>query len=57
MTNEANTAKILAVIAARGWFTTEIYWNEAQALKAAGLIQMAEKFTTGGNRKTVWIAA
>ena len=57
MSNETKTAKILNVIAARGWFTTEIYWNEAQALKAAGLIKMDSRYTTGGNIKMVWVAA
>ena len=57
MTDATKTAKILNVIAARGWFTTEIYWNEAQALKAAGVIKMDSKYTTGGNIKPVWIAA
>lgn len=57
MTDATKTAKILNVIAARGWFTTEIYWNEAQALKAAGLIKMDTKYTTGGYIKLVWIAA
>lgn len=53
----AKTDKILATIKARGWFTTEIYWNEAKGLEAAGLIKMATKYTTGGNIKRVWVAA
>ena len=57
MNTEQKTAKILAVIATRGWATTELFWTEAKALQAAGVIKMAEKFATGGNRKMVWVAA
>ena len=49
--------KILAAIAGRGWFTAEVYQNDAQALKSAGLIKMGERFSTGGNRKPVWVKA
>lgn len=57
MTSEQKKQKILSTIAARGWATADIYWNEACELRAAGLIRMGEKFTTGGNRKPVWVAA
>lgn len=55
-TTEQKNAKILAAIASRGWFTTEIYFNEARALAAAGLIKMGDRYFTGGNRKPVWVA-
>lgn len=57
MTTEAKNEKILAAIAARGWFTAEIFWNEANALKAAGLIKLGTRYFVGGNQKTVWVAA
>lgn len=57
MTKEAKKSKILATIEIRGWFTTEIYWNEANELKQAGLIKMGDHYFTGGNRKPVWVAA
>ena len=56
MTKEAKKEKILAAIAARGWFTCECYWNEAAELKAEGLIKMGDRYFTGGNRKPVWVA-
>ncbi len=52
-----NQARILAAIAARGWFTTDCFWNDACALRDAGVIKMGERFFTGGNRKVVWVAA
>lgn len=54
---EQKKQKILAAIAARGWFTVEIYMAEASELEKACLIKRGERFTTGGNRKTVWVAA
>lgn len=57
MTVEQKKQKILAAIASRGWFTTECYWNEARALEAEGLIRLGDRFFTGGNRKSVWVAA
>lgn len=57
MSNEAKKAKILAAIEVRGWFTAEIYWNEANELKAAGKIKMGDRFSLGGNRKPAWVAA
>jgi len=57
MTTADKKAKILAAIAARGWFTAEIYWNEANELKAAGIIKMGDRYFLGGNRKSVWVAA
>jgi hypothetical protein len=56
MTTEQKKQKILACIASRGWFTMEIYWNEARELEAAGLIQFGDRYFTGGNRKPVWVA-
>jgi len=56
MTAEAKKTKILAAIAVRGWFTAEIYWAEANELKAAGLIKMGDYFSLGGNRKSAWVA-
>lgn len=49
--------KILSAIAARGWFTAEIYYNEAIELQKAGIIKTDIRYFTGGNRKTVWVAA
>lgn len=57
MTAEQKKQKILSCIAARGWFTCEIYWNEACELRNAGLIKQDFKYTTGGNLKPVWVAA
>lgn len=54
---EAKQEKILAAIASRGWFTAEVYFNEARALREAGLIKMGDRYFTGGNRKPVWVAA
>jgi hypothetical protein len=57
MTTEQKNEKTLAAIATRGWFTAEIYWNEARALELKGLIKRGDRFFTGGNRKTVWVGA
>jgi hypothetical protein len=57
MVFNANQIKILSAIKARGWATAECYWTDAQALKAAGLIKMGDRYFTGGNRKNVWVAA
>ena len=57
MTLTAKQTKILSVIASRGWCSTEIYWNDAAALRDAGLIKMGDRYFTGGNRKMVWVAA
>jgi len=56
MTNEAKKEKILAAIAARGRCTAEIFWNEANELKAAGIIKMDFYYSVGGNRKPCWVA-
>lgn len=56
-TNEQKKQKILAAIAARGWFPDDLYWPQARELEAAGLIRLGDRFFTGGNRKTVWVAA
>lgn len=57
MTAEAKKAKILSTIASRGWTTQELYFSEARELSAAGLIKTEERFSVGGNRKLVWVAA
>lgn len=57
MTADQKKAQILTVIASRGWFTADIYWALACELKSAGLIRMGERFSVGGNRKLVWMAA
>ena len=57
MTKQQKQEKILLSIKSRGWFTSEIYWNEANELRAAGLIKMGDRYFTGGTRKPVWVAA
>jgi hypothetical protein len=57
MTNEAKKQKILEVIAARGWMSVEIYFAEANELRAAGLVKLDVRYSVGGNRKPVWVAA
>ncbi len=57
MTTAAQKEKILAAIAARGWQTTEIFWNAAKELEAEGKIKLGDKYFTGGNLKLVWVAA
>ena len=57
MTTEAKKAKILAAIAARGWFTCDIYLTEAKELQAEGIIKMGSRYFTGGNSKLVWVGA
>lgn len=57
MTASDKKAKILASVRARGWFTADIYWTEACALRDAGLIKLGERFSVGGNRKPVWVLA
>ena len=57
MTAEQKKEKILSAIASRGWFTAECYWNEACELRNAGLVRLGERFSTGGNRKPVWVKA
>ena len=49
--------KIIAAITARGWFTMEIHYSVAKELAAAGIIKRGERFSTGGNRRPVWVAA
>ena len=49
--------KIIAAIKSRGWFTMEVYFSIAQKLAADGIIKRGERFSTGGNRQCVWIAA
>lgn len=49
--------KILAAIASQGWFTAEIYWDAGKALNNEGAIRMAERYSLGGNRRNVWVAA
>lgn len=57
MTTEAKKAKILAAIAARGWFACGIYSTEANELKSAGVIKIGSRYFTGGNCKIVWVGA
>lgn len=57
MNTEQKKAKILAAIAARGWFTMDIYHNEASELERAGLIKMGSRYTLGGNNVFVWVGA
>ena len=57
MSADDKKAKILAAIASRGWFTAECYWNEACELRNAGMVRLGERFSTGGNRKPVWVKA
>lgn len=57
MTADQKKQKILAAIASRGWFTADIYWTQACELRDAGMIKLGDRFFTGGNRKTVWVAA
>lgn len=57
MTTEARKSKILAAIAARGWFTAEIYQAEAAELYTAGLIKIGTRYSVGGNIKSVWVRA
>ena len=57
MTTTERTQKILTIIATRGWFSGEIYQSEARALYTAGLIKQDIRYSVGGNRKLVWVAA
>ena len=57
MTAEAKKETILAAIRSRGWHVLDVYLNEAKELRDAGLIKMGERYSTGGNRKLVWVAA
>ena len=57
MAIEEQKRRIVAAINARGWFTTEVFRKAACELCDAGLIKQSEKFTVGGNRKSVWVAA
>jgi hypothetical protein len=57
MTIEQKKAKILGAVASRGWVTAEIYWDAGKALRDEGKVKMDERFTLGGNRRNVWVAA
>lgn len=57
MTAAAKKEKILSVIANRGWISMDLYLTEAHQLRDAGLIKAGERFSVGGNRKLVWVAA
>ena len=52
MTTERRT-KILAVAAGVG-LHSDLYWNDAKALNAEGLIELRETFTKVGNRVRRW---
>jgi hypothetical protein len=57
MTSQEKKDRIIAAIAARGWFTADLFTAEASELRDAGAIKLGERFSVGGNRKTVWVAA
>ncbi len=57
MAIEAQKAKILAAINARGWCALGVFDAGAKALSAEGLIKWGERFSVGGNRTIVWVAA
>lgn len=57
MTSEAKKEKIITLIASRGWAPMDLYFNEAKQLRDAGFLKIGERFSVGGNRKTVWVPA
>ncbi len=57
MTSTEKSNKIVAAIAARGWFTAELYPVEANELRKSGLIKLATKRTSVGGSKFVWVKA
>lgn len=57
MTTEQKKASILVIIEVRGWFVMGVHMNECAALEKEGKIKNGERFSTGGNRKSVWVAA
>lgn len=57
MTTEQKKAKILSVIAARGWISKNLYLAEAHELCAEGAIKSDTRYSVGGNIKPVWVAA
>lgn len=57
MTESQKKEKILAAIAARGWHTRGVYEKQAMELYQAGVIKIGNRFSTGGNRKAVWVSA
>jgi hypothetical protein len=57
MTKQQKQEKIFGAIAARGWFTAEIFWDECRELELAGKLKRSDRYSLGGNRKVVWVAA
>lgn len=57
MTAEQKKEKILAAIATRGWSLAEVYFSTGKELQAEGKVKLSDRFFTGGNRKSVWVAA
>lgn len=57
MTTEQKKASILVIIEARGWFVAGVHMNECAELEKEGKIKHGERFSTGGNRKAVWVAS
>lgn len=57
MTEDQKKETILASIKERGWFTAQIYYNEALKLRDAGLVRIDTRYFVGGNQKLVWVAA
>lgn len=53
MTTEQKKEKILAAAATHGHHA-DIYWNEANELRAQGLIELRETFTKVGARVNRW---
>lgn len=57
MPAETKKERILAGIKARGWSVMDLYYKEACELREAGLIKVGTRYSTGGNRKLVWVAS
>jgi hypothetical protein len=53
MSTNDKKAKILAAAATHGHHA-DIYWNEANELRAQGLIELRETFTKVGARVSRW---
>ena len=57
MTAEAKKAKILAAVASQGYFTADLYYTEGRELVKAGLVKIDTRYTVGGNKRWVYVAA
>ena len=55
MTTDQKKVAILASIASRGWSLVEVHFNAGRELEQAGLVKRADRYFTGGNRRTVWV--